>query len=246
MSDHQDVGLTAGLQQGQGARIMAAVYSLVQSCFTILQHNFFFKNEAFFIRFQFSFNLIYVDRPSDGIYHSLPAREEEPGRSYHEPFPCQRWLSGRKSFPDITVSAWRWAIHGASGGLAPEHTHSGRACLRWLPTRLTSSRVSKCSSSRWMVSKWPLLAAKCRGVSPVWQGEGGREARKEGGRMSLRSPKVHRRRCSLMEGNTLCIERTNNGTWLGFMVSMLYSSLSISSMSTQPCSAARVNARFPD
>lgn len=61
-----------------------------------------------------SFIIIYVDRPSDGIYHSLPVQEEEPGRSYHVSFPCQRWLSGRNSFPDTTVAAWRWAIHGAT------------------------------------------------------------------------------------------------------------------------------------
>lgn len=36
--DHGYVGLTAGLQQGQGARVMAVVYSLVQSCFTLLQN----------------------------------------------------------------------------------------------------------------------------------------------------------------------------------------------------------------
>lgn len=37
LSDHEYVGLTASLQQGQGARVMAIVYSLVQSCFTLLQ-----------------------------------------------------------------------------------------------------------------------------------------------------------------------------------------------------------------
>lgn len=38
LSDHEYVGFTAGLQQGQGALLMAVVYSLEQSCFTFLQH----------------------------------------------------------------------------------------------------------------------------------------------------------------------------------------------------------------
>lgn len=182
MSDHQDVRLTAGLQQGQGARIMAVVYSLVQSCFTILQHNFFKKGRLCLLDFNsVSFNLIYVDRPSDGIYHSLPVQEEEPGRSYHVSFPCQRWLSGRNSFPDTTVTAWRWAIHGATiqRWISPwAHTVEGHVCvdclLDWLHPEYQSAAAADgwCPSGRY----WQLSAGVCL------QSGRGREGGKEGGR----------------------------------------------------------------
>lgn len=70
-----------------------------------------------------------------------------------------------------------------SGRLAAEHTRTEkhrRGCLCWLPTILTSSRVSKRCSSSWTASKWSFPAAKCRGVSPLWQKGGCGRGRRTG------------------------------------------------------------------
>lgn len=133
LSDHEYVGFTAGLQQGQGALLMAVVYSLVQSCFTFLQHRC--KNKGLSLRHFNSiswlspFILIFrrCYRHSDGVYHWFQSKKKNWVDLIRRHLHVRDQFPSRTHLPDITVTTQTLAMQQQwSSGLAAQHTRLKR------------------------------------------------------------------------------------------------------------------------